>query len=457
MAVTAIWSRKGRVSELIAYASDRDKTDKGLFTKEERDTLRKIIDYTVDDSKTEKRFYTSGINCMVETAAEEMRMTKVQFGKTGGIAAYHGYQSFAPGESDPKTVHEIGVKLARKLWGNDYQVIVATHLDHEHLHNHFVFNSVSFRTGEKYRDTLSSYYRMREASDELCREYGLSVVNEMSGRPRRSYTEWKAEKEGKPTFRSLIRDDIDRAVLHSITYDDFMTNMAALGYEIKGYKDGLKYAAVRPEGGERFIRLTTKSLGYGYGEDEIRRRIETGMLEHRNVSASIRIRRRPFVNVHTLKGLYQYYMREMNDTRNDISISYQYGSVPFPVREEFVKFDRFKREYDLILNNGIETDTQLKEFKSRNQAKAVELYRTIKDMKENGTQHSVITSLQKKLRDINYDIRICDDILKHSEELSRMARDVQMTEQTALVRRPELNLADRGKDRPGRNYSEERS
>ena len=121
-----------------------------------------------------------------------------------------------------------------------------------------------------------------------------------------------------------------------------------------------------------------------------------------------------------------------------------------------MKFDRFKREYDLILNNGIETDTQLKEFKSRNQAQAVELYRTIKDMKENGAQHAVITSLQKKLRDINYDIRICDDILKHSEELSRKARDVQMTEQTAPARRHELNLTDHSKDRPGRNHSEER-
>ena len=129
-----------------------------------------MIDYAVQQRKTTKidtddenvsviQRFVSGVNCSASTARDEMIAVKRRFGKENGVVAYHGYQSFAPGEVNPQTAHEIGLKLAQKLWGNGYQVIVATHLDQEsHIHNHFVVNTVSFKDGKRYHRTEKDYY-----------------------------------------------------------------------------------------------------------------------------------------------------------------------------------------------------------------------------------------------------------------------------------------------------------
>lgn len=162
-----------------------------------------------------------------------MQSTKKRFKKLDGTLAYHGYQSFAPGETTPEIAHEIGVKLARQLWGDKYQVIVATHLDKEsHLHSHFVINTVSFKDGIKFHRENEDYRRMREASDALCREYGLSVITSRESKTK-SYAEWEAEKNGQPTIRSMIRADIDRAIQASSTERMFYKTLREMGYDIK--------------------------------------------------------------------------------------------------------------------------------------------------------------------------------------------------------------------------------
>lgn len=148
--------------------------------------LSDVIRYAVNSEKTQQaenedctvvHRFVSGINCSPATARDEMLAVKKRFGKENGTVAYHGYQSFAPGEVTPETAHEIGMKLAARLWGDRYQVIVATHLDKEnHLHNHFVLNTVSFVDGIKYHRTKKDYHDMQTVSDELCREYRLSVI-----------------------------------------------------------------------------------------------------------------------------------------------------------------------------------------------------------------------------------------------------------------------------------------
>lgn len=164
----------------------------------------------------------SGINCSPATARDEMLAVKKRFGKEDGTVAYHGYQSFAPGEATPELAHEIGVKLATRLWGDRYQVIVATHLDKEnHLHNHFVVNTVSFADGIKYHRTRKDYHEMHTVSDELCREYGLSVIEHPQQGRGKQYGEWRAEQEQRPTWRGLIRADIDEAVRQAMTERQF--------------------------------------------------------------------------------------------------------------------------------------------------------------------------------------------------------------------------------------------
>ncbi len=130
----------------------------------------------MDDLKTEERVYVSGIRCDPEFAARQFQKTKQHYKKTGGILAFHGYQSFKPGEVDADTAHRIGVELAKELWGDRFKVVVATHLNTDHYHNHFVINSVSIVDGYRYYDNKETYRRMREVSDRLCKEHHLSVI-----------------------------------------------------------------------------------------------------------------------------------------------------------------------------------------------------------------------------------------------------------------------------------------
>ncbi len=154
----------------------------------------------VGESEELMEQYVSGVNCAPTTAREEMIAVKKRFGKEGGIVAFHGYQSFAPGECNPAMAHEIGKKLAEELWGSQYQVLIATHLDKaNHLHNHFVVNSVSFLDGKRYHRTNQDYRDMRMVSDRLCKEYQLSVVQAARTGKRKTLcrvagrTGWEAE------------------------------------------------------------------------------------------------------------------------------------------------------------------------------------------------------------------------------------------------------------------------
>lgn len=150
-----------------------------------------------------KAYLVTGINCSADSASEQMSAVKEHFGKPSGNVAYHAYQSFKPGEISPEDCHQIGLELAKKLWGDRYQVLVATHLDKEHLHNHFIINSVSFIDGKKFNDNRSAYRMLRETSDDLCRQYGLSVIEKPRGKtPRQIYF---VEKRGEPTKYNLMR------------------------------------------------------------------------------------------------------------------------------------------------------------------------------------------------------------------------------------------------------------
>ena len=173
MATTNIWKISSRLDRVIKYTTDEEKTtdiSNDIF----RD-LHNVIEYASDNSKTEERLYVSGINCCPETAYDEMMITKKAWNKTSGNLGYHAFQSFAEGEVSPLLAHEIGIKLAKEMWGDRFEVVVSTHLNTKHYHNHFVINSVSFKDGKKYYDNRETYAELRHLSDELCKEYGLNV------------------------------------------------------------------------------------------------------------------------------------------------------------------------------------------------------------------------------------------------------------------------------------------
>lgn len=200
MAVTSIWPIKGRVDKVINYARNPEKTTEAARPEQAAlHAIDGVVEYAADEMKTEKREYVSCLNCKEEDAVSQFMETKRLWKKTDGRLCYHGYQSFKADEVDAATAHQIGVALAKELWGDRFEVVVATHCNTGHYHNHFVINSVSFADGYKFYNSHEDYRRMREVSDRLCREAKLSVIENPEGRGKH-YAMWQAEKNGKPTY-----------------------------------------------------------------------------------------------------------------------------------------------------------------------------------------------------------------------------------------------------------------
>lgn len=360
MATTAIWDVKGWIGQVVYYVENPAKTENPDFSGADIQGLRDVMNYATQDYKTEKQFYVSGINCMPETARQQMMMTKKRWAKEGGIVAFHGYQSFAPGEVTPELAHEIGMNLAQELWGDRFEVIVATHLDKCHLHSHFVINSVSFRDGKRYNDCKATYSLIRHTSDRLCQEYGLSIIENPKPGKHRSYDAWQAEHDGKPTWWSLIREDVDKAIRQSMTFTQFINHLRELGYEIKQGK----YLAVRPEGKDRFVRL--KTLGDDYTEVAITRRI-LQQLPERNVQpfhpAAKHGRyngvfQHPRPSVKGLRALYLHYVFLLRKALRQPAVR----RVSFLLREDIRKMDEYSEQARFLCKYRIDTKEQLIEW-----------------------------------------------------------------------------------------------
>lgn len=229
MATTSLWKVENRLDKVIKYTTNAEKTENKDWYKD----LHNTIEYTKADFKTEKQLYVTGVNCSEDNALQDMIFTKKRFGKTKGVLAYHGFQSFKEGEVTAEQAHEIGVKLAEELWGDKYEVIVSTHLNTKHYHNHYVLNSVSFIDGRKYRNTRENYALMRKISDDLCREYNLSVIEEKPcGKHKIDYTKYYTSYIQKSDYYTNAKDDIDYAISQAYSYKNFENILEEMGYTI---------------------------------------------------------------------------------------------------------------------------------------------------------------------------------------------------------------------------------
>ncbi len=220
MAVTKIWAVHSRLDHLIDYVANTKKT-----TNPDYGDLQAVLAYAGDDAKTEQKYFVSGLGCQPETAYNAMRASLALNNKALRVLAYHAYQSFAEDEVSAEAAHEIGVKLAQKLWGEKFQVLVATHLNTGKFHNHFVLCSTSYIDGRRFHACKESYARMRKTSDRLCREYELSVVEQPKYGVVKHHEEIRAEREGRPTWRGIIKAEIDEAISQSMTIDHFTGNL----------------------------------------------------------------------------------------------------------------------------------------------------------------------------------------------------------------------------------------
>lgn len=260
MAVTKIWAVTDSVSRVLNYAANPDKT---IYS-----DICKALHYASDERKTvageEKVMYVTGVNCSADTAFSEMVSVQERFDKTTGNVAYHAYQSFKTGEVTPELAHKLGVELAKRMWGDEYQVLVATHFNTGTYHNHLVINSVNMWSGKKFNCNEGAYWKLRSISDELCKENGLTVIKNPKGKtPRKLYF---AEKNGEPTQYNLMREAIDKALEMSTNSKDFTYVMKRLGYviDLNPYH---KYATVRSQNSKKATRLYR--LGEAYDRDAI--------------------------------------------------------------------------------------------------------------------------------------------------------------------------------------------
>lgn len=229
-----------------------------------RVTIEKSVDYICNPDKTNQLLYIHSEHCVPQTAALTFQHHLNQARAGGNTIGRHLIQSFAPGEVTPEKAHEIGKQLAAEILGGEYAFVMATHVDRDHIHNHFVWGAANVITHKKYRSNKNSYHEIRNVSDRLCKENELSVIVPQG--IGKSYTEYHAYKQGT-SWKSQLRATIDAVLSESASYDDFLNRMQAQGYEIK---QGAHISFRAPEQ-QRFTRA--KTLGAEYSEDALRRRI----------------------------------------------------------------------------------------------------------------------------------------------------------------------------------------
>ena len=441
----------------MVYVENPEKTanpefyENGDTTEQDFQGLDDVISYAVNSRKTEQHKedsdvlerFVSGVNCHSATARAEMLSVKKRFGKEDGTIAYHGYQSFAPGEATPEIAHKIGVELAHQLWGEKYQVVVATHLDKaNHLHNHFVLNTVSFVDGIKYYRSAKDYHDLQAASDALCQEYGLSVIENPQPGKTKHYGEWRAEQEQRPTWRGIVRSDIDEVIRQSMTERQFFENLHRKGYEVKVGKD----ISVRPPGKERFVRLA-RNFGESYTLEGIRRRIleqsravrplpePAPKRKHYRVSGNWQSRKK----VTGFRALYFHYCYLLGVFPRQKKQNHK--RLHFLLREDLIKLDAITQEARLLAVHRIDTAQQLSSYNSELEIRIADvtsqrkqLYRKQRtaavksDEATSAEVSTAIATLSKELNQLRREVKLCSDIAVRSGILLERIQEIQKTQ-----------------------------
>lgn len=439
MAVTKIWNIKGRAESPLEYITNPEKTQRE-FTESEKQALADVIAYAVDEDKTEQFFYTTGINCSVEFARDQFNATKIRFGKIGGNVAYHAYQSFREGEVTPDEAHAIGVQLARELWGDRFQMVVATHVNTKCTHNHIVINSVSFKDGLKFHDCKDTYRQLKEASDRICLERGLSVVENPKGKGVNQYV-YKMEKAGMPTRYNVARQAIDEAVSLSLNIEEFKYELSKRGYNYR-FDPQRKYWTVTPPGGRKPIRI--HKLGDDYSRESIERRIydndpsvRTERLRQQYRQPNNYNLRRRIDRIMGRSGLEKLYLRYCYELGYLPKYQQNPTKLHILLKEDLLKCDQYSEQAKLLSRYHVDTEKDLSDLMENIEGKIKELSLGRDELKQTARRvlpESEINDAKEKIKDLTAEIRelrhelkVCGDIQQRSghvrENLAVIDRD----------------------------------
>lgn len=449
MAVTSVWAIKGRVDNMIRYIANPEKTT-DWETAEALHKIENAIQYSADELKTEELTYVSYINCTAGHAAEQFMATKQNWGKPGGRACYHGIQSFKPGETTADEAHAIGIALAQELWGDRFEVVVATHCNTDCYHNHFVFNSVSFVDGYKFYCMLEDEQRMRDVSDRLCRENRLSVIEHPKGE-KMHYAEYMARKNGKYVIRDGVREDIDRAIRSAATRQDFVNILRDMGYTLHIYKKNGQLRdrpSLRPPDASKPVRFD--GLGPEYTLEAIERRIRSNGIRRNPFPESEKQPHR-YLGTFRIKGsysnapkatglraLYFHYCYKLKILRKyPASIK----RVSIYMREDLKNMDSMIAQMELLGREHIETTDQLVQYKSDTELKISmleelrqELYNAKRradrqeDAAGSAALKSQISDITSQLKMLRKEVVLCSKIEERSAQVKENLEQIKQQE-----------------------------
>lgn len=469
MATTGFWPVKGRLKEVINYANNPDKTtakeclDEDLYT---------AIRYVENDDKTDQTMFVSGINCSKHNAYNEMIAVKRRFGERGKNIAYHGYQSFAIGEVTPEEAHSIGKETARKMWGAKYQVVVTTHLNTDNIHNHFVVNSVSFKTGRKFRNGIGDRIELRKISDAICAERNKSVIQ--GNKFFSNKKEYWIKKNGGMTHRDMLRKDIDTIIKNSTTWNTFSANLKGLGYKI--IRNGsYEHITIIADGWKRPVRLD--SLGANYNIDAIERRLAHNRHSENCYVAIYHAKKSPLLKleqelefsinnshdtVTVLIDTVFYILLQLLKLTRDIDAWGEGGQAHSPLLREALTFERqLEKEYFFLKYHELRTVSDVIAFchKKETEIAALEAERSKirnsnrrpKTTQERQEKLQAAREITKKINPLREQLKIADSALERFPKVWDLLKTEHEIEINALAKTNEKGLKNNEKYKE--NYS----
>lgn len=420
MAITKIFSITKNLKYTVSYASNEIKT-----------SLNNVVEYAVNKSKTEQRLFQASLNCTIDNAYNEMMDTKKRWCKTDGIVGYHFIQSFKPGEVTAEQAHALGIEFAKQCFGDRFQVVIGTHLDKAHYHNHIVINSVSYLDGKKYHSSPASYYnKIRYTSDKICEENNLSVIKDPKGKGLH-YAEWKAIQKGRPTIRGQFKEELDEIIKASFSMTEFWKILKQRGYVIKRPQGKYKYPSVIAPYGKYPMRFDR--LGKGYSLADIEQRIE---MQRNGITAAapseLPKTKSDFVphKPKKLKGfiaLYYHYLYFFGKIRKKQTPQ----RVSFFMREELTKLEKYQNHFKFLEKYGIETTTDLNAHKQKCEDRINELVQQRTELYKERTDENCekvkeqVSEIKTELGALRSELRMCKAIYEEAQHIAEKQRQAQ--------------------------------
>lgn len=421
MATTSMWAVRTRLDHLVEYVSNKEKTT----------LISTVIDYTTNAEKTMERQFVSCINCMQNNPYTSMVQTKKLFHDEKEILCYHGYQSFSEGEVTPEQAHGIGVALANELWGERFEVIVTTHLNTDNVHNHFLINATSCIDGKRYCNTKHDRYLMMNASDSLCKQHGLTVVDKQMKQSQSRSQYWH-----ETTLRQKIKNDVDTILRTSYTLTQFYNQLEFEGYEIKQSNTNV---SLRHPLHERFIRLS--SLGDDYNKEDICKVILQNKPHQPNEEDAykkIGFDIKPYYEkykVNKLTGLQKFYLH----------YQYKLGILPKvrntkpkyskELRNAIRRMDELSNQTTLLCKQNINTIEELNQYQAPLQKQLDELtykrsqcyykIRRCKTFIDKEPLKEEAKSYTPMIRELRKQIKLCEGIKIRSIEIQAINYELQ--------------------------------